>query len=110
MEITGANDHVRVAALSASGDAWKSFNDELPQLLELIAGLEGYLEGELGRVFSVTSRAGADVFEVGKTAIRSFRSWEAWEAYGFARRLKDTEAAFTVRVKLSHSPRDPALE
>ena len=40
MEITGANDHVRVAALSTSGDAWKNFNDELPQLLELIAGLE----------------------------------------------------------------------
>ena len=44
MEITGANDHVRVAALSASGDAWKSFNDELPQLLELIAGLEAQKE------------------------------------------------------------------
>ena len=40
MEITGANDHVRVAALSTSGDAWKNFNDELPQLLELIAALE----------------------------------------------------------------------
>ena len=44
MEITGANDHVRVAALSASGDAWKSFNDELPQLLELIAALEAQKE------------------------------------------------------------------
>ena len=44
MEITGANDHVRVAALSASGDAWKNFNDELPQLLELIAGLEAQKE------------------------------------------------------------------
>ena len=44
MEITGANDHVRVAALSTSGDAWKNFNDELPQLLELIAGLEAQKE------------------------------------------------------------------
>ena len=44
MEITGANDHVRVAALSTSGDAWKSFNDELPQLLDLIAGLEAQKE------------------------------------------------------------------
>ena len=44
MEITGANDHVRVAALSASGDAWKSFNEELPGLLELIAALEGQKE------------------------------------------------------------------
>ena len=44
MEITGANDHVRVAALSASGDAWKNFNDELPQLLELIAALEAQKE------------------------------------------------------------------
>ena len=40
MEITGANDHVRVAALSDSGDIWNKFKDELPQLLDMIAGLE----------------------------------------------------------------------
>ena len=40
MEITGANDHVRVAAVSASGDIWSEFKNELPQLLEMIAGLE----------------------------------------------------------------------
>jgi len=40
LEITGANDHVRVAAISSSGDSWKRFTDELPQLLEMIAGLE----------------------------------------------------------------------
>ncbi len=40
MEITGANDHVRVAAVSASGDIWNQFRDELPRLLEMIAELE----------------------------------------------------------------------
>ena len=40
MEITGANDHVRVAAVSASGDIWNEFQNELPQLLDMIAGLE----------------------------------------------------------------------
>ena len=40
MEITGANDHVRVAAITSSEDTWKKFKDELPQLLDLIAGLE----------------------------------------------------------------------
>ena len=40
MEITGANDHVRVVAVAFSGDTWQSFNDELPQLLEMIAALE----------------------------------------------------------------------
>lgn len=40
MEITGANDHVRVAAVSASSDIWNQFKDDLPQLLEMIAGLE----------------------------------------------------------------------
>ena len=40
MEITGANDHVRVAAVSESGDIWNQFKNELPQLLEMIAGLE----------------------------------------------------------------------
>ena len=40
MEITGANDHVRVAAATASGDIWNEFRNELPQLLEMIAGLE----------------------------------------------------------------------
>ena len=39
MEITGANDHVRVAAVSASGDIWDQFREELPRLLEMIAGL-----------------------------------------------------------------------
>ena len=40
MEITGANDHVRVAAVTASGDIWDQFRKELPELLEMIAGLE----------------------------------------------------------------------
>ena len=40
LEITGANDHVRVAAVSASGDTWKQFTDQLPDLLKKIAALE----------------------------------------------------------------------
>ena len=40
LEITGANDHVRVAAISSSGELWKRFTGELPELLEMIAGLE----------------------------------------------------------------------
>lgn len=40
MEITGANDHVRVAAVSASDESWGKFQTELPQLLDMIAGLE----------------------------------------------------------------------
>ena len=40
MEITGANDHVRVAAVSASGEIWDQFRKELPNLLEMISGLE----------------------------------------------------------------------
>ena len=44
MEITGANDHVRVVAASSSGESWESFRDELPQLLEMIAGLEAQKE------------------------------------------------------------------
>ena len=77
---------------------------------ELIAAIETYLVGELGRVFEATAQRGADVFAVGREAIRSFRTWEAWRAYDFPRRLKDVKADFRVRVKLSHSPRDPALE
>ena len=40
VEITGANDHVRVVAANVSRDSWDSFRKELPDLLELIAGLE----------------------------------------------------------------------
>ena len=40
VEITGANDHVRVVAAKTSSDSWEQFNAELPQLLEMIAGLE----------------------------------------------------------------------
>lgn len=40
MEITGANDHVRIVAATVSGSAWSNFRDELPQLLDMIAALE----------------------------------------------------------------------
>ncbi len=40
VEITGANDHVRVVSEAASEDSWDAFNKELPALLEMIAGLE----------------------------------------------------------------------
>ena len=36
MEITGANDHVRVATVSDSDTIWKEFKDALPQLLDMI--------------------------------------------------------------------------
>ena len=76
----------------------------------LIAAAESWLVDELTRVFRVTTAAGADAFCVGRDAIGAFRTWEAWRAYGFSHRLKDTEPVFRVKVKLSHSPRDPALE
>jgi hypothetical protein len=77
---------------------------------ELIAAMESYLEGELQRVFRAAAEEGADVFEVGREALSAFDSWESWREYGFSRRLPKIEAVFQVRVKLSHSPRDPALE
>jgi len=40
VEITGANDHIRVVAEAASRESWAQFSTELPELLELIAGLE----------------------------------------------------------------------
>ncbi len=76
----------------------------------LIAAAQRYLTEELNRVFCATARAGADVFEVGREAIRGFHTWEAWQAYGFADRSQNMRADFRVRVKLSHSPQDPALE
>ena len=77
---------------------------------ELIAAAESYLEEELEQVFRATAAAGADVFSVGRDAICTFYSWDSWRAYGFARRLKEVEPDFRVKVKLSHSPKDPALE
>ena len=40
VEITGASDHVRIVAEKVSSDSWDQFTAELPQLLEMIAGLE----------------------------------------------------------------------
>ena len=40
VEITGANDHIRVVTAAKSQSSWDSFRNELPSLLELIAGLE----------------------------------------------------------------------
>ncbi len=77
---------------------------------ELIAAAERYLVDELQRVFRVTAAAEADVFAVGKEAICGFPSWDSWQAYDFSARLREAQAVFRVQVKLSHSPRDPALE
>ena len=40
VEITGANDHVRIVAASVSRTGWESFRQELPNLLELIGAME----------------------------------------------------------------------
>lgn len=44
VEITGANDHIRVVSAEVSRNSWESFNNELPALLEMIAGLENHRE------------------------------------------------------------------
>ena len=77
---------------------------------ELIRRIETYLSKELTRVFRATADAGADVFCLGREAIRDYATWTAWQAARFPQRLGEVEALFQVRVKLSHSPRDPALE
>ena len=40
VEITGANDHVRIVAANVSRTGWESFRQELPNLLELIGAME----------------------------------------------------------------------
>lgn len=39
VEITGANDHVRIVSAASSRTGWDSFQQELPNLLDLIASL-----------------------------------------------------------------------
>lgn len=40
LEITGANDHVRIVSAKASSAGWEDFRKELPDLLSMIAGLD----------------------------------------------------------------------
>ena len=40
VEITGANDHIRVVAAAQSQESWEKFTGEIPDLLNLIASLE----------------------------------------------------------------------
>ena len=40
VEITGANDHIRIVAETISAESWSQFGSELPGLLEMIASLE----------------------------------------------------------------------
>lgn len=40
VEITGANDHVRVVARIVEDKAWEQFRKELPDMLEMIGSLE----------------------------------------------------------------------
>lgn len=46
IEITGANDHIRIVAASAGRKAWDKFNDDLPDLLDLIGTLEQQNNGK----------------------------------------------------------------
>ncbi len=46
VEITGANDHVRVVAAAVSRDSWDSFRGELPELLQMIAALDRGFNGK----------------------------------------------------------------
>ena len=40
VEITGANDHVRIVSARVSSDGWESFRKDLPNLLQMIAALD----------------------------------------------------------------------
>ena len=40
VEITGANDHVRIVSAAASRTEWTNFQKELPDMLEMIAALD----------------------------------------------------------------------
>ena len=40
VDITGANDHIRVVASTTAGKSWEKFRNELPELLNMIAALE----------------------------------------------------------------------
>lgn len=40
VEVTGANDHVRIAAAIMEDKKWISFREEMPTLLDMIASLE----------------------------------------------------------------------
>jgi len=40
VEITGANDHIRIISAKAGQTGWDSFRKELPDLLRMIAALE----------------------------------------------------------------------
>ena len=40
VEITGANDHVRIVSAKASRNGWETFRKELPDLLQMIAALD----------------------------------------------------------------------
>ena len=46
VEITGANDHILINAAAASADEWTKFLSDLPDLLEMIAGLGNPREKE----------------------------------------------------------------
>ena len=46
VEITGANDHILINAAAASADEWTKFMSDLPDLLEMIAGLGNPREKE----------------------------------------------------------------
>ncbi|MDO4543081.1 MAG: Ger(x)C family spore germination C-terminal domain-containing protein [Clostridia bacterium] len=89
---------------------------EMPEIMEnakageLEALVQEYLRERLINVFKATRDAGADVFGVGKAAIKEFDSAGDWEAYDWKGRFSQLQASFTIAIRIGESPDDIALE
>lgn len=72
---------------------------------ELIRFLKAYLEQMLQRVYLALRAANSDAMGFGRAAVKQFRTVEEWEAYDWKAAYRNTEAEFTVHIRLAHTPR-----
>ena len=89
---------------------------EMPEIIkdatseEMASYIEEALQEDMERVYLAVRNAGADVFGLGKEAVKQFSSNEAWEAYDFKTVYRTIEAVFHIKIKLSHDPDNITLE
>ncbi|MDO4565568.1 MAG: Ger(x)C family spore germination C-terminal domain-containing protein [Clostridia bacterium] len=95
-------------ALEADVEMPKILQDFEPELLETLISED--IAKRMALVFKRTQEAGADVFGLGKSAIKGFERTADWESYDFPKQFYGFLAEFFVTVKLNHSPDNNSME
>lgn len=77
---------------------------------ELETAIAEYLSGRAEQVFAAVQGVGSDVFGFGCTAVKRYTDMGAWRLCDWDGAYRELSCSFVFTVKLSHDPKNLALE